>query len=456
MKIRPIINSINGPCSKLSFLIYSILKPVEKYLKYSISSSDTLIDTIESADDNVFTEYIYPASLDIVDMYTNIPGIQAAHLAIDMAIKYDIDLYGLLAEDIVNILNVIFDNNFFTFKSILYKQITGLPMGSCISGLLANIFLNNLEMSIVPELPLVFYNRYVDDIFFVTKDEYTAQLISDTFNSKSCLKFELEKSVDGKINILDFGLEISNGKANICFYQKKARSNIFSNFHSNQPFNLKRQIVLNEWRRITKRCCSKLVMIKEKKRFIKKLVCNDYPVNLIKKWLHSAKRRYAAADSTDNVFYLSIPFVNDGINKLIKKAIAPLGINVRLSHKSRRLQSWLKHDFTATSKCSLANCKLNDINCNKSKVVYQCVCECGASYIGSTMRPLHIRIKEHHNLSSSAIFQHKLNCNGKWHTKIKAYASDCTDLRFKEAILIKQIHPSLNRKEEILPFQLVV
>jgi hypothetical protein len=47
-------------------------------------------------------------------------------------------------------------------------------------------------------------------------------------------------------------------------------------------------------------------------------------------------------------------------------------------------------------------------------------------------------------------------CDEKWTTKIIANGKDLTDLRMKEAILINQHHPSLNRKEEVNHFNLVV
>jgi hypothetical protein len=301
----------------------------------------------------------------------------------------------------------------------------------------------------------------VDDIFIVTRDEQTAETIQTAFNnSDSSLQFELEKSVNGTLNLLDFGVTISNGNAKISFYQKAARSDVVVNFGSNQPLNMKRNFVKNEWNRIVRRCSSRKEVNAMRKKFKSRLSANGYPTCLINKWLRpNSTTRYPNTKSNnpdDKVFYLSTPYINDGVDRMIKKAVVPLGLNIRLVHKSKRLQSWLKPHNNLPKKCSLANCKLKNKDCNRQMVVYECCCECGANYIGSTFRPLHVRIKEHHSIQSSAIFSHKMLCQGIWNTKVIAFGSDHTDLRIKEAILIDQNRPLLNRKEEVQPFQLVV
>jgi hypothetical protein len=221
---------------------------------------------------------------------------------------------------------------------------------------------------------------------------------------------------------------------------------------------LKRNFALNEWSRIKRRCNNARDIKASKNNFISKMIMNGYPSNLIKKWIKSSKNGASHNGRIEQeIFYLSVPFINDGINKLLKKSLSHLGLKIRLSHKSQRLISWLKPNFKKlNNKCSLANCKLNNKACSRTMVVYQCKCTCGATYIGSTERQLHIRIKEHYSLHSSALFQHRLLCNGTLSTTILSNSRDLTDLRLREAILINSLHPSLNRKEEVQPFHLVV
>jgi predicted GIY-YIG superfamily endonuclease len=284
-------------------------------------------------------------------------------------------------------------------------------------------------------------------------------MIADSFNeNEHGLVFELEKPTGNCLNLLDFGITILNGHAKISFYQKQSRSNIFVNFSSHLPIKSKRNFAINEWNRILRKCKNARQVKKNRLIFISKMVSNGYPMNMIKKWTKTSKPTVCHTNnSNDGIFYLSIPYVNDGVNKAIRKSLAPLGLNIRLSHKSYKLMSWLKPVFkNVNNKCSLTRCKLRNKDCLKSMVVYECKCVCGASYIGSTERALHIRVKEHHSLHNSAMFQHRLLCDGVWTTRIIANGKDLTDLRLKEAILINQRHPSLNKKEEVKHFELVV
>jgi hypothetical protein len=454
--IRPVINSINGPCYKLTFLIYSILKPLESKINYRLTNSESLISEIKSLDPETLIAFPYPFSLDVIDMYTNVPSMDAARIAVDMATQHKLNLFGLLNDNIMELIRIIIDNNFFLFNGKLYKQMIGLPMGSRISGLLANIYLDYLEKSIVPTLPIAIYKRYVDDIFILTKDSDSADNIANQLNNISeKIKFEMEKPINGKLNLLDFGVMINNGKAKFSFYQKKARSNVFVNFNSHVPMMAKRHYVQNEWMRILRKS-DKHDVKRAKKTLEEKLLANNYPQQLINKWTLSTTQRNRS-QMNSKIFYLSIPYINDGINNMIKRSLRPLGLNIRLSHKNRKLKSWIKASTNQPIiNCSLANCRLKNEHCLKSMVIYECKCTCGDTYIGSTERQLHIRIKEHFTLHNSAMFQHRLTCDNKWHTSILANGIDITDLRIKEAILIKQRHPSLNRKEELRFFNLVV
>ena len=113
--------------------------------------------------------------------------------------------------------------------------------------------------------------------------------------------------------------------------------------------------------------------------------------------------------------------------------------------------------------CSLTGCVLNDerILCFKSMVVYQVKCNnCHQFYIGSTVRALHMWMKEHHSRMDSSVFKHQQSCTSAGTQSVFPFtvsiiASDvnCINLRFREAMLIKALKPSLNNKEECGSFQ---
>lgn len=93
-----------------------------------------------------------------------------------------------------------------TLKGIVGENKTnkGIPQGSPISGLLANIYLIDFDNEIKLSFPSVFYRRYSDDLVFVcTKNE-----------KEELLKFIYKK-------IKEFLLSINAGKSFISYFKKE-------------------------------------------------------------------------------------------------------------------------------------------------------------------------------------------------------------------------------------------
>jgi len=67
----------------------------------------------------------------------------------------------------------VLSSTFFTFNNICYKQIFGTPMGSPLSPVIADLVLQDLEMSAIKMLPfrLPLYYRYVDDIILTAPSD---------------------------------------------------------------------------------------------------------------------------------------------------------------------------------------------------------------------------------------------------------------------------------------------
>ena len=64
--------------------------------------------------------------------------------------------------------------------------------------------------------------------------------------------------------------------------------------------------------------------------------------------------------------------------------------------------------------CKMRGCQINETKkCHAAMVVYLIECQCGENYVGSTTRTLHQRFKEHNNVRSSQVYQHKEKCKNK-------------------------------------------
>jgi glycyl-tRNA synthetase beta subunit len=66
---------------------------------------------------------------------------------------------------------MITNQNYFQYKGKFYKPTTGVAMGSPLSSILAEIFLQDLEQNrlkhLLEDKKIVHYNRYIHNIFII-------------------------------------------------------------------------------------------------------------------------------------------------------------------------------------------------------------------------------------------------------------------------------------------------
>jgi hypothetical protein len=368
--------------------------------------------------------------------------------------------YTLTTSDIKTLLECITNNTYFTFEGTWYKQLNGLPMGASISGPLAILYMNKIENQLMSRKPsLSIYARYVDDIFILTKDKNEADKIYNEINNiDPNINFTIEyPNTETALSLLDFTVKINplNNKPQFEFYQKKIRKPIFVNATSAIPLQQKRNYITNEVKRITERCSDNTTLRKNIDKFEHKLETNGYSREFIKNTVRK-NRRQKNNNHNKEFFYLKIPFISNNIDNKIKRIFQKEGIPLRLAHRSLTLRNYLKTKSRVQA-CTLKNCPIqNSEICTRTGCVYRVECvKCKQFYIGSTKRVVHTRLLEHLKSNKSSIHQHLTKCqpNNTTHsymikTSIIDYDPDPINLRFLEALHIKNTRPTLNSKEE--------
>ena len=95
---------------------------------------------------------------------------------------------------------------------------------------------------------------------------------------------------------------------------------------------------------------------------------------------------------------------------------------------------------------------LNNPKICKQKYVIDEICLTCQDYVGLTRQLLHERAHQHHTSLIEAIYQHIQTHNHiglPFSYKILSKCSSLKDLLFYEAIYIKRIEPTLNRRQEL-------
>ena len=116
----------------------------------------------------------------------------------------------------------------------IYHQSKGLAMGSPLSGLLANLYVNILESEridkFLKEGLIVTWIRYADDILCICKKGSVEKIHSSLNSWAKNLQFTVEKMDNEKIVFFDYGIFLKDGKINFKKFRKRGVETVITNY----------------------------------------------------------------------------------------------------------------------------------------------------------------------------------------------------------------------------------
>jgi hypothetical protein len=150
-----------------------------------------------------------------------------------------------ITKQIIALLEAILKQNYFDFQNNLYQPEKGVAMGSPISGIMAEVFLQHIEDTHIKHLldtkNIIHYTRYVDDILVIYDTRYiennTVQNYIKQIHNNILLNPTYESN--GQINYLDLTIIRNNSKLEIDIYRKPTTTNTTINNTSNHPIEHK-------------------------------------------------------------------------------------------------------------------------------------------------------------------------------------------------------------------------
>lgn len=235
--LRPITSMVNAPGYFLGKVFYRVLDTVFPRTRYHIKDSYEFVNFIR---ETTIKHNDILVSFDVVSMYTSIP----------FEISYDIimakaDLFfnrfGIERRLLSNILIFLLEeSSVFTALGHVYKQKDGLPMGSCLSPLIARIVMDEIIKLLLSKVSLTFVRVFVDDTVAAVDKRLVARAL-DTLNSfaPNQIKFTLEKENDnGSINFLNVTLMRNGDTIKTNWYRKSFASGRLLNYFSSHKWTI--------------------------------------------------------------------------------------------------------------------------------------------------------------------------------------------------------------------------
>ncbi|BHF81658.1 hypothetical protein SprV_0802479100 [Sparganum proliferum] len=236
--LRPIV-SLKGTPN------YGLAKWLFQRLKFLTSDSNTTVNSSTQFLEKLKGVSLLPSdimvSFDVTSLFTSIPQDLAVEtIELLLREKYDETENRLGHAQIIQLLKFCL-KTYFTFDGTIYEQVKGTPMGSPISGLIAEAVLQRLESLVFRHHRPKFWARYVDDTFVVIERDQVLTFKEHLNATFPDIQFTMEEEENNQLAFLDVLVCRKDcGGLKTKVFRKATNTTQILNFNSNHPISHKR------------------------------------------------------------------------------------------------------------------------------------------------------------------------------------------------------------------------
>ena len=262
---NPVGLEVLGVGEKVSQLVDLHLKPHIPEMRSYLKDSGHLISTLENTP---IPEPCTLATIDVKSLYLNIPHEEGIHAVLSRLYNTPemTDKMTLPPNTMADLLRIVLEHNYFQFTDKMYHQIQGTAMGTKMAPSYANIFMAELEETLLknyPKQPLL-WKRYIDDVLCIwpgPQQELTC-FIHYLNEAHPTIKFTHESSTHS-VDFLDVTIYkgpryTTSNTLDIKPFFKKTNKFQYLQFNSAHPKNIFTSLVKGELTRLLRACSDEL------------------------------------------------------------------------------------------------------------------------------------------------------------------------------------------------------
>ena len=231
-----------------------------------------------------------------------------------------------IIKDLLDTLEFCLKNTYFSFQSQFYEQVEGAAMGSLVSLIVANLYMEYLEQKALSTAPTPkFWCRYVDDTFVIHKEVNKQGFLQHINRVDPAIRFTVEDNKeDGSIPFLDTIVKPQvDGSLSITVYRKPTHTDQYLQWDSHHHLSAKFSVIQTLSHRACTVCNNPELLQKEKEHIRRALTNCKYP-----KW---------ALDKVEKRLNRSSRQVNDGAITMPSLLTMECKIRVTLSYPTHKV-----------------------------------------------------------------------------------------------------------------------
>ena len=448
--LRPTVSSTGTVSYNTAKELAKILKPLVGMSTYHLQNTKDFIQKLKDVrlqQDESIISYVVKA------LFTSVP-IQPVLNIIQNKLENDKDLKqrtSMTVGHITSLLEYCLKSTYFVFQGKYYEQLEGAAMGSPLSPIIANIYMEEFETKALSTAlhPPTLWKRFVDGTFVVIKTSHKEEFFKHINSIEESIPFTAEDTqTDGSLPFLDTLITPqADGTLSTSVYRKPTHTNQYLQWDSHHAISAKYSVIRTLFQRAKEICSTKEQLEEEQEHIQQALSSCKYPRWALKRskkktMVHIQSRNKGKrltdnnTKSTTRITYITLPY-SKGLSESFKNTCKIYGIQVYF-----RGGKTIKDLLVAPID--------KDHITKKSGIIYRYKCDrvkCNEEYIGESARTFGERFREHLKCPSP-IYDHS-NITGHSTTldnfSIVGRGDQNLMRLIKEVIYIRVNNPSLNK-----------
>ena len=187
--LRPIVASRGSITYNIARFLSDILSPLMGNTRFAIKNSQDLVHKMAAL---TLQEHEVLVSYDVTALFTSVPTDESITIIHDLLCNDNTlsQRNKLTARNIADLLEICLKTTYFVYKGTFYEQVEGIAMGSPVSPIVANLFMEHFENKAIESAPNPphFWGRYVDDTMVVIQKDHIGEFTSHINNQHPSLQ----------------------------------------------------------------------------------------------------------------------------------------------------------------------------------------------------------------------------------------------------------------------------